>query len=156
MPVAPQRTMKRCTYCGQEYKDTVTVCAVDRQPVVQVLPAPDPASAQFNWSVEFLRLLFKSPKEEEFAVHCAQFLARIVGERITLLRPDTKWSEIIEWAGPNSVHGLLLAMALKKEFGVDPKEILDNPQFTTFRDFVENVCGREEEPAQPGPTPAAS
>jgi hypothetical protein len=139
--------MKRCVYCGKEYDDTATVCVVDRQPVVRVLPPPEGSSEQSNPSVEFLRLLFKSPKEEEFAVRCAQFLAGIVGERITLLRPDTKWSEIIGWSGPSFFHAAALAIALRKELGVDPKEILANPEFTTFRDFVEYACAREDKTA---------
>jgi hypothetical protein len=93
--------------------------------------------------VEFLRLFFKSPKEEEFAVHCARFLARIVGERVTLLRPDTKWSEIIAWVGPGFFHAVGLAAALKKEFGPLPEEVFANSEFVTFRDFVEYVCSRE-------------
>jgi hypothetical protein len=98
-------------------------------------------------SVEFLRLFFKSPKEEEFAVRCAQFLSRIVGERVLLLRPETKWSEIIGWFGPSVVHAAGLALELKKEFAVDPKEILSTPEFTTFRDFVEYACNREDNAA---------
>jgi len=72
----------------------------------------------------------------------------MVGDRITLLRPDTRWSEIIEWSGgPGLVPAVLLALALKKEFGVDAKEILANPDFTTFRDLVEYVCNREDKAA---------
>ena len=135
--------MKRCTYCGKEYDDTVTACSVDLQPLVQVLPSPERSSEECSPSVEFLRLFFKSPKEEEFAVRCAQFLARLVGERITLLRPDTKWSEIAEWVGPGIVHAGLLGAALTKEFGADPMQFLANSAFMTFRDFVEYVCSRE-------------
>jgi hypothetical protein len=134
--------MRRCTYCGKEYDDAATVCVIDRQPVVQVLAPAEDDPKQSNPSVEFLRLVFKSPKEEDFAVCCAGVLARIVGERITLLRPDTKFSEILEWSGPSPVHAVLLAMVLKKEFGLDTNEILANPEFTTFRDLVEYACSR--------------
>jgi hypothetical protein len=140
--------MRRCAYCGKEYDDTVRLCAVDRQSVVDVPAIPEGVPTQSNCSVEFLRLFFKSPKEEEFAIRCAQFLARIVGERVTLLRPDTKWSEIIEWSGgPSLLHAALLAAALIKEFGVDAEEILANPEFMTFRDLVEYVCTREHKAA---------
>jgi len=87
-------------------------------------------------------MFFRSPKEEEFAVRCARFLASLVGERVRLLRPDTKWSEIIDWFGPDLVHAALLATALNKEFGVCAKEIIANPEFMTLRDFVEYVCSR--------------
>jgi hypothetical protein len=133
-------------YCGKEYDDAVTVCVIDRQPVVQVLPPSEGSPRHSDPSVEFLRLLFKSPNEEEFAVRCAQFLARIVGNRVSLLRPDTTLAEIIEWSG-RSIDGLLLAIVLEREFGVDLKEILANPEFTTFRDLVEHVCAREDKTA---------
>jgi hypothetical protein len=33
--------MKRCTYCGKEYPDEVSVCATDQQPLQQVIsPLP--------------------------------------------------------------------------------------------------------------------
>jgi hypothetical protein len=35
--------MKQCTYCGKEYSDEASVCAIDGQPLKDVLPAP-PAS----------------------------------------------------------------------------------------------------------------
>ena len=140
--VANSDTMKRCTYCGREYDDTATVCVTDQQPLVQVLPSSEVGSKEPNPSVEFLRLFFESPKEEDFAVRCAQFLARIVGERITELRPDTKWSEIVEWGGPSLMGAGLLGAALTKEFGADPMQFLANSEFMTFRDFVEYVCSR--------------
>ena len=100
-----------------------------------------------NPSVEFIRLFFKSQAEEQFAVRCAQFLAGMVGERVTLLRPDTKWSEIFEWVGSSPVHATLSAFALRKEFGADAKEAIDNAAFLTFREFVEYVCRREHHTA---------
>ncbi|MGO8929936.1 MAG: hypothetical protein ACLQU3_23965 [Limisphaerales bacterium] len=139
--------MRRCTYCGKEYDDTVTVCAIDRQPVVQVLPPPEGSSEQTKPPVEFIRLFFKSPEEEEFAVRSAQYIAGIVGERVTLLRPETTWSEILEWFGPSVVRVRLFETALLKKFGSDLKEVLTNPDFMTFRDFVEYACKRERKTA---------
>jgi len=135
--------MRRCTYCGAEYEDAVAVCIIDRQPVVEVLPPPGRNLRRAYAPVEFLRLMFKSPKEEEFAVRCAEFLAIIVGKRVKLLRPDTKWSEIIGWVGEGRGQAIFLVMALRRELGVDLHEILANPELTTFRDFVEHVCSRE-------------
>ena len=133
--------MKRCIYCGKEHDETAKICTIDRQPVVEVCaPQPNPSA---DPSVAFLRLLFRSPKEEELAIRCAEFLAGIAGDRIGLLRPDTKWSEIIEWLGPRYRDGVLLALLLKKKFGVDPEEVLANPEFTTFRDLVQHVSDRE-------------
>ena len=55
--------MRRCSYCGKEYDDTAIICDLDQQPVVQVPPAAEGISTLSNPSLEFLRLLFKSPKE---------------------------------------------------------------------------------------------
>ena len=139
--------MRRCTYCGKEYDDAATVCAVDLEPVVPVLPAPEGSSPQSNPSVEFLRLLFNSPKEEEFAIRCAHFLTQFAGDRINLLRPDTRWSEILGWFRPTLADPAFFAMVLKKKFGVNAIEILANPEFTTFRDLVEYVCSRADKAA---------
>lgn len=39
--------MKRCSYCGAEYPDEVSVCVIDKQPLQEIgsliLPAPPPA-----------------------------------------------------------------------------------------------------------------
>lgn len=140
--------MRRCTYCGKEHDDLATACAVDHEPVEQVVERPKPGNSSF----EFLRLIFKSPIREEFAVECAEFLARIIGDRIAPLRPDTKWSEIIEWLGHGVMGVSLLDVALAKKFGVVATEFLANSEFMTFRDFVEYACERRRNNAGPATT----
>jgi hypothetical protein len=98
-------------------------------------------------SVEFIRMFFKSPTEEEFAVECAEFIAKFVGDRVLDLRPDTRWSEILQWFGPKPAHAALFAMLLKKRFGKDVKEIIAASEFMTFRVFVEYVCNHEHSAA---------
>src|SRR5437764_8888353 len=110
--------MKPCAYCGRENEDDATRCREcgTTEFVVAMPQSPPPRSGP---SVEFIRLFFKSPAEEEFAVRCAEFIAGVVGERVLQLRPDTKWSEILQWFGPKPVHGALFTMLLKKKFGAD-------------------------------------
>jgi hypothetical protein len=98
-------------------------------------------------SVEFIRLFFKSPKEEEFAVRCAQSIARVIGERVLLLRPDTPWSDILGWFRPGARNAALFALILKQEFGSDFNEVLRNHEFLTFREFVEYACSHEHRSA---------
>lgn len=98
-------------------------------------------------SIEFIRLFFKSPADEEFAVRCADFIAGVVGDRVLELRPDTKWSVILQWLGPKPAHPALFAMLLKKAFGPDVKEVIDAPEFMTFRDFVEYACSHKHRSA---------
>jgi len=128
--------MKCCSYCGRDNEDDAIRCPeCGTAEFVVAIPYADSAASP---SVEFIRLFFKSPKEEEFAVRCAQFLAKTVGEPIKLLRSDTKWSEISQWVGSSlSRESLLLTFALKKEFGAYPDDLM------TFRDFVEYICCRE-------------
>jgi len=98
-------------------------------------------------SVEFIRLFFKSPVEEEFAIVCAEFIANVVGDRVLGLRPDTKWSEILQWLGPKPDHPALFAILLKKRFGPDVEEIIAASEFMTFREFVEYVCSHKQHAA---------
>jgi hypothetical protein len=100
-----------------------------------------------NPSVEFIRVFFKSPKEEEFAVRCAQSIACVVGERVSLLRPETTWSEILGWFRSGARDAALFALILKKEFGSDFNEVLSNYEFLTFREFVEYACSHERKSA---------
>jgi hypothetical protein len=92
-------------------------------------------------------MFFESPTEEEFAVRCAEFVASLAGERVTLLRPDTKWSEIFQWVGRNPVHTALFTLLLKKRFGHDVDEMVAVAEFMTFREFVEYVCRPERSAA---------
>ena len=133
----------RCTYCGKEYDDTATACVIDGQPVALVRP-PELRAQESKPSVEFIRLFFKSQEEEEFAVRCARFIARVVGERVNLLRPDTTWSEIFQWLGPDVGHEAVFILLLREEFGSAYKEVASNYEFVTFRDFVEYGCRRDQ------------
>ena len=131
--------MNVCENCGRENEadaDHCGDCGV-------ALTAPDEVTP----SVEFLRQSFKSPEQQEFALRCAQFLARIIGDRITLLRPETTWSDVSEWLGPGEMHAALLAVLLRNKFGADTKEFFYNSEVTTFRDFVDYACSREHDVA---------
>lgn len=139
--------MRRCSYCGQEYDDAATVCVIDHYPVAEVAQAQSDV-AESRFSVEFIRLFFKSPKQEEFAVRCAKIIARSVGERILLLRPDTTWSEIFQWYGSSTKDAAMFALRLKAKFGPEFKAVLANHEFMTFRDFVEHVCSDEHGPGR--------
>ncbi len=133
--------MKPCAYCGRENKDEALLCSEcgtsDFVPPPLLKPALPSRPAS---SVDFIRIFFKSPAEEEFAVTCAEFIARIVGERVLLLRPDTKWSEILQWLGPKPGHSVVFALLLRRKFRADMDEFLAASSVTTFRDYVEYVC----------------
>jgi hypothetical protein len=138
------RTIFRRTIGGSSKVLARTVYnSADENAPKRQLPARPHIAMTPKSSVEFIRIFFKSPTEGEFAVECAEFIAGVIGERVLLLRPDTKWSEILQWFGPKPVHGALFAMLLKKKFGRDVDEIITTAEFMTFREFVEYVCRHE-------------
>jgi len=48
-------------------------------------------------NVEFIRLLFRSPIEEQIAYQWAAGLARLIGPQVIQLRPSTTLTEIDQW-----------------------------------------------------------
>ena len=143
--------MKSCTHCGCDNEETAILCrkcGTSEAVVDPSLAAPlEPESSQSGEaaaaSAEFIRLFFKIPAQEQFAVRCAKLIAGIVGERVADLRPETKWSEIFQWVNPSPTHTVAFTFTLKKEFGAYATVLLDDPEAMTFRDFVEYVCMRE-------------
>lgn len=141
--------MKPCAYCGRENEDQAALCP-ECGTTGFVLPQPrQPSSpprsiyAPSGISVDFIRIFFKSPVEEEFAVECAEFIARVVGERVLQLRPNTKWSEILQWLGPTPKHQAVFALLLRLKFRKDVDEFIAAAGATTFREYVEYVCRHE-------------
>jgi len=146
--------MNSCDNCGCDNEETAILCRKcgTADSVSAAPPAPlEPESSRTEVAArnlgEFIRLFFKSPKQEQFAVRCARFIANMVGERIADLRPDTRWSEIFQWAGRSPAHTVAFTFALKKEFGAAANWIIDDPECMTFREFVEYVCGPERNAA---------
>ena len=141
---APPSIMKSCAYCGRDNEDEATHCReCGTTEFVIATASAQPAKP----SVEFIRMFFKSPTEEQFAVECAEFIRNVVGDRVLRLLPDTRWSEILQWFGPKPAHGALFAMLLKKRFGKDVNEIIAASEFMTFREFVEYVCKHHQNAA---------
>jgi len=91
--------------------------------------------------VQFIRLFFPSPLEEEVAVQIAGLLASVVGEQIKHLRPDTRLSEIFRWA--DSLGTAEIVMLLEELFGheIDDNFAADFDQ-QTFRGLVEYASCR--------------
>ena len=56
----------------------------------------DPTSENVN--VEFIRLLFTDPIEEEVAHRLALRYARVVGSQALQLRPQTTLADMLKWA----------------------------------------------------------
>jgi uncharacterized membrane protein YvbJ len=57
-PLADEK-MKQCTQCGKEYPDEVLACAVDQQPLQQVVatsPSQAPLQSKSNGKSDFISL----------------------------------------------------------------------------------------------------
>ena len=147
--------MNSCDYCGCDNEETAILCRKcgTAESVVATAPGVPQEFESSKTDVaarnlgEFIRLFFKSPKQEQLAVRCSRFIASLVGERIADLRPDTRWSEIFEWAGRSPAHTVAFTFALKKEFGAAAKQIIDDPACMTFREFVEHASGPDRNAA---------
>src|SRR5258705_11939057 len=87
--------------------------------------------------VEFIRIFFPSPIEEEVAIRWAKRLASVIGERVEELRPNSLFSEIFDWVKADGFDVAEFVMALEDEFGKDLDVLLDDLDHLTFRGFVE-------------------
>jgi hypothetical protein len=85
------------------------------------------------------------PEQRDIAYELAYDIARLVGARAKLLRPDTTIDEILGWVaeeqpfGPESLDKVEWIMALEVDLpGLKlPDEFASRTDGTTFRDLVE-------------------
>jgi hypothetical protein len=97
--------------------------------------------------VESIRLLFKSPVEEEIAYRWASRLSRLLGQRIMQLRPDTTLSEILKWAAASGIDSMDFVVVFEPELRMELAEFLDHADLYTFREMVEHYARRFEKRA---------
>jgi hypothetical protein len=95
-----------------------------------------------NVSVEFIRLLFRSPVEEEVAHRWALRLARLLGPRVMQLRPGTTLSELLVWAATTGVDSMEFMLVFEPELRMEFAEFLDQAEYVTFRELVEHYAAR--------------
>jgi len=92
-------------------------------------------------SVEFIRLFFRSPLEEEIGYRWATRLGKLLGGGVTQLRPDTTLGEILNWAAVSGVDSMDFVVVFEPELRLEFGDFLDDPEHSTFRDMVE-YCAR--------------
>jgi len=82
------------------------------------------------------------PELRDIAQGLALGIARCVGAKVKLLRPETKLSEVLEWfrstgALPDSLDQVELVVLLETELGWNLRdEEVSKPDDTTFRNLV--------------------
>lgn len=93
-------------------------------------------------NVDFIRLLFTSPVEEEIAFSWASRLARLMGHQVLKLRPGTTLAEILDWANSMGVDSMDFACVFEPELRMDFGEFLDWPRQISFREMVEHAAAK--------------
>lgn len=92
-----------------------------------------------------IRLHFE-PELRDIAFDCAHSIARLVGARVKLLRPETPIAEIFAWVSESDSGSLdkvewIMAMEDELEFEI-PDELAARIDRATFRELVEYAAQR--------------
>ena|SRR6186713_1852211 len=86
------------------------------------------------------------PQLRDIAFDLAHAIARVVGARVKLLRPETTLAEIFAWlaeSDSSSLDQVEWIMALEEELGLEvPDELAARIDQATFRELVEKVARR--------------
>jgi hypothetical protein len=94
--------------------------------------------------VDFIRLFFTSPVEEEIAHRWASRLSRLIGSRALDLRPDTTLAQVLEWSAASGVDSIDFVVVFEPELRMDFAEFLDNAEQAEFREIVQHYARRFE------------
>ena len=92
--------------------------------------------------VEFIRLLFRDPTEEEIAHRWATRIALLVGGEVLKLRPETTLMEILNWAVQCNVDSMDFVFVFEPELRMDFAQFLDDYKVVTFREMVQQCARR--------------
>ena len=98
--------------------------------------------AKQNVEIEFIRLLFTDPVEEEVAHRWASRFARLVGPQVLQLRPQTTLAEMLQWAATANADSMDFAVVFEPELRMDLAEFLDYSEQATFREMVQHYAKR--------------
>ena len=92
--------------------------------------------------VEFIRLLFPDPVEEEIAHRWAMRLAKLFGGEVLKLRPETTLAEILSWAVAAKVDSMDFVVVFEPELRMEFAQFLDDCDEATFREMVQHSAKR--------------
>jgi hypothetical protein len=93
-------------------------------------------------NVEFIRLLFADPVEEEIAHRWAFRFAAVIGAQALQLRPATTLAEMLRWAAAANVDSMDFVVVFEPELRMEFAEFLDYCEHATFREMVEHYASR--------------
>jgi len=87
--------------------------------------------------MDFMRLLFTDPAEEQIAHRWALRFANLLGSQALQLRPSTTLAEMLQWAARAKVDSIDFVVVFEPELRMGFAQFLDHCEHTTFRDMVE-------------------
>ena len=93
-------------------------------------------------NVEFIRLLFADPVEEEIAHRWAFRFAVLIGAQALQLRPGTTLAEMLRWAAVAGVGSMDFVVVFEPELRMEFAGFLDYCEHATFREMVEHYASR--------------
>ncbi len=92
--------------------------------------------------MEFIRLLFTDPVEEEIAHRWASRFAGLLGSQALQLRPSTTLAEMLKLAATAKVDTMGFVVVFEPELRLEFAQFLDHCDHTTFREMVEYYASR--------------
>jgi hypothetical protein len=93
-------------------------------------------------NMDFIRLLFRDPVEEEVAHRWALRLAGLLGAQALQLRPGTTLRTMLRWAATANIDSIDFVVVFEPELRMDFAQFLDCCDHISFREMVEHYANR--------------
>jgi hypothetical protein len=92
--------------------------------------------------VDFIRLLFIDPVQEQVAYRWASRLANVLGAQVLQLRPETTLAQMLDWAAAAKADSMDFVVVFEPELRMEFANFLDCADHVSFRQMVEHYAGR--------------
>jgi hypothetical protein len=92
--------------------------------------------------VDFIRIFFIDPVEEEIARRWSSRLGRLIGPRIEDLRPDTTLAQMLRWGLASRLDSMDFLFVFEPELRMELTGFLADCESATFRDMVRHYAAR--------------
>ncbi len=90
-------------------------------------------------NMEFIKLLFTDPAEEQLAYRWASRFANLLGAQASLLRPSSTLAEMLLWAAAARVDPMDFVVVFEPELRMEFAHFLDCAELVTFREMVQHL-----------------
>jgi hypothetical protein len=97
-------------------------------------------STEAEPNMEFMRLLFTSPVEEEIALRWSKRLGRLLGMQALALRPETTLYDLMNWAEVLKADSFSFVCVFEPELREQFASFLDTAESVSFRQMVQHAA----------------